>query len=238
VTDWAILWKHVPGKVSIVIPLLSCEGRGHPQIGLNVLEFQALDKDTILMVVEEKLSNATEMLTYSLIMDLAKLNDEKLKELNAMGHMEAPRTGWTTVVLVDQFKWVEEERIDKGGFVLGMNSKLSALKPKTRKRKSTIGTPDDVPVELVKKPKTEESKLTICVTMSVADIERLSTAKMKEMKSIYHNYFNGLYEWGIKPLTDAQGTPIMVHYKFLHKAPVGDIVYRGIRRDRLVAITN
>ena len=57
----------------------------------------------------------------------------------------------------------------------------------------------------MKKPKTEESKLTVetCVTMSVADIEKLSTAKMKEMKSIYHNYFSGLYKWGIKPLTDA-----------------------------------
>jgi hypothetical protein len=230
----------VPGEVPIVIPLLSCDGRGHPQIGLNVLEIQALDKDTILMVVEEKLSNATEMLKYALILDLAKLNDEKLKDLNAMGHMEAPRTGWTTIVLVDQFKWVEEERIDKGGVVPGTNATLSIPKPKARKRKSTVGAPGDVLVEPVKKSKTEESKLNVetCVTMSAADIERLSTAKMKEMKSIYHNYFSGLYDWGTKPLTDAQGTPIMVHYKFLHKAPAGDIVYRGIQRDRLIAITN
>ena len=55
------------------MPMLGNNTRVHSTIGLSALELQGIDNEIVVLVVEEKLPKSNRSITYSLILDLAKL---------------------------------------------------------------------------------------------------------------------------------------------------------------------
>ena len=115
-------------------------------------------------------------------------------------------------------------------------------KKRATKRKSAVGPSGEEAVEVEAKPKrgkaNEPLTLQQCVTMSVADIEKLDKAKQTEMKNSYAGAFEPLYKWGGKKLKDDDRKDVTVHFSKLYKAPQGSIVYRGLIEERLRALAN
>ena len=74
--------------------------------------------------------------------------------------------------------------------------------------------------------------------MTDTEINKLSATEMKAMNKLYQEVFMLLYKWRKKPLADAKGRLLRVHYKFLHKDELGRLVYRGIEQSRLKRIKN
>ena len=82
--------------------------------------------------------------------------------------------------------------------------------------------------------------LTIHIAVNMIDVkvDKLSAAEIKAMNKLYKDTFTPLYKWGKKPFTNGSGKPIRVHYKFLHRAPPGRLVYRGLEMTWLKKICN
>ncbi len=68
--------------------------------------------------------------------------------------------------------------------------------------------------------------------------EEASTKDMKVMKALYKITFDPLYKWGKKPFIDVVGELLCVHFDYLHKAPVPQLVYWGIEEGWLKSIKN
>ena len=76
------------------------------------------------------------------------------------------------------------------------------------------------------------------MTMSAANIEKLNKAKQNEMKNLHNQAFEPLYKWGYEKLKDDKGQDVTVYFSKLHKVPQGSIVYWGLIKERLRALTN
>ena len=74
--------------------------------------------------------------------------------------------------------------------------------------------------------------------MSASVIEKLDKAKQTEMKNLYNQAFEPLYNWDHKKLKDDKGKDVIVHFSKLHRAPHGSIVYRRLIDERLRVLTN
>ena len=105
-----------------------------------------------------------------------------------------------------------------------------------------MGPSREEAVEIEAKPKRgkadEPFTLQQCVTMSVADIEKLDKAKQTEMKNLYSGAFEPLYKWGHEKLKDDDRKDVTMHFSKLHRAPQSSIVYRGLIEERLRPFTN
>ena len=123
-------------------------------------------------------------------------------------------------------------------------AKPSPAKKKAGKRKTTARAPEDEDQDEEDRKGKKKAKtampLTIhrAVNMTDVEVDKLSAAEIKAMNKLYKDTFNPLYKWGKKPFTDGSGKPIWVHYKFLHRAPPGRLVYRGLEMTRLKKICN
>jgi hypothetical protein len=201
-----------------------------------------LDIETCLLVVAEIIPNSKEPLQYGLILDSNKINLDILKPLQDKGYMYFPDTGkqWIPKWIQTQWGWFDEARTDS--LPQFQQPKQDAIPPKKScKRKLVVGTLEDAPEPEEKGKKAKETEpLTIerCINMTSFDIEKLNPAQMAEMKKLYQDTFDPLYIFGAGPLTGDNNNPMQVHFSYLHKAPAGKIVYRGIQEDRLNAIIN
>ena len=140
---------------------------------------------------------------------------------------------------------IEEACINSGPApqpVPEINIEPTPAKKRATKRKSAVGPSGEEVVEVEAKPKRSKADepLTLqqCVTMSVADIEKLDKAKQTEMKNLYSGAFEPLYKWGGEKLKDDDRKDVTVHFSKLYRAPQGSIVYRGLIEERLRALTN
>jgi len=61
---------------------------------------------------------------------------------------------------------------------------------------------------------------------------------LKAMKALYYSTFTPIYKFGKKLVVDKKGQLICIHFDYLHKAPIGKLVYRGIQAERLEGIMN
>ena len=52
------------GGKDIILPFLSMDSRVHSLIGLSALELQGIDNETVVLVVEERLSKSDRSITY------------------------------------------------------------------------------------------------------------------------------------------------------------------------------
>ena len=89
-----------------------------------------------------------------------------------------------------------------------------------------------------KKPRVAALSIHKCVNMTDVEINKLMPTEMKAMNVLYKQVFSPMYAWGKKPLTDESREGIRVHYKYLHRAPPGRMVYRSIHKGRLQGILN
>ena len=85
------------GGQAIVQPMLGNDTRVHSTIGLSALELQNIDKETVVLVVEEKLPKLDRSNTYGLILDLAKLRMSMCLTFTEKGLLYFPedRALWT-----------------------------------------------------------------------------------------------------------------------------------------------
>jgi len=86
----------------------------------------------------------------------------------------------------------------------------------------------DVAVEGIGKAK--KSKILTLTIHKVAnmmeiEVEKLKPKKIKEINKLYKDTFMSLCKWGKKPLTDGKGQLLHIHYRYLHKALLGKLVY-------------
>ena len=152
---------------------------------------------------------------------------------------------WTPSKIKDKWDIIDEQRHLKNGpiSIAQVSSAKSTVKSKAQKWKSIVRAPgDEEPVEgsQKKKRKVNTQALTIqrAVNMTNVDINKLSPEEMKAMNKLYLDFFTPLYKWAKKPLEISPSKLMRVHYKFLHQAPPGKLVYRGIQHDRLKKIKN
>ena len=229
--------------LAIIMPMLGNDTRVHSAIGLSAVELQGIDNETVVLVVEEKLPKSNNSITYGLILDLAKLTMNMCHTLTEKGLLYFPedRAQWTPKHIQEQWDQIEEARIESGP-APEINIVPTPPKKRATKRKSAVGPSREEAVEVEAKPKRgkadEPLTLQQCVTMSAADIEKLDKAKQTEMKNLYSGAFEPLYKWGGEKLKDDEGNDFTVHFSRLHRAPQGSIVYRGLIKERLRALTN
>jgi len=76
------------------------------------------------------------------------------------------------------------------------------------------------------------------VNMQESEVKKLSPSQMKQMSDLYKSIFLVMYIWEKKPFTNSSRKPLRVYFKFLHKAPPGRLVYRGIEPERLTGLIN
>ena len=152
---------------------------------------------------------------------------------------------WTPSEIKDEWDIIDEQRHLKNGpiSIAQVSPTKPAVKSRAQKPKSIIGAPgDEEPAEgsQKKKRKVSTQALTIqrAINMTDVDINKLSPEEMKAMNKLYLDFFTPLYKWAKKPLEMSPGKLMRVHYKFLHQAPPGKLVYRGIQQDRLKKIKN
>ena len=89
--------------------------------------------------------------------------------------------------------------------------------------------------------KTKEAPpLTIARAVNLTDTEvaKLEPSEIKEINKLYNTVFKPMYIWEKKPFVAVNGELLRVHYKYLHQAPSGRLVYRSIHQQRLVGIKN
>ena len=114
---------------------------------------------------------------------------------------------------------------------------LTSPLKKGQKRKSIAGAPgdemDSQTEKKAKKPRAAALSIHKCVNMTDVEINKLTPTEMKAMNALYKQVFSPMYAWGKKPLTNESGEGIRVHYKYLHRAPPGRMVYRSIHKGRL-----
>ena len=229
------------------MPMLGNDTRMHSTIGLSALKLQGIDNETFVLVVEEKLPKSDKFITYSLILDLAKLRMSMCLTLTKKGllYFLEDRALWTPNHIQEQWDQIEEARIDSGPapqLVPQINIEPTPPKKRATKQKSAVGPSREEAVEVEAKPKRgkADKPLTLlqCVTMSGADIEKLDKAKQTQMKNLYTGAFKPLYKWGGEKLKDDDGKDVTVHFSKLHRALQGSIVYRGLIKERLRALTN
>ena len=229
------------------MPMLRNDSRVHSTIGLSVVELQGIDNETVVLVVEEKLPKSDKSITYGLILDLAKLRMSMCLTLTKKGLLYFPedRAQWTPKHIQEQWDQIEETCIESGPPpqpAPEINIEPTPPKKRATKRKSAVGPSGEEAVEVEAKPKRgkadEPLTLQQCVTMSATDIEKLDKAKQTEMKNLYSGAFEPLYKWGGEKLKDDEGNDVTVHFSRLHRAPQGSIVYRGLIKERLRALTN
>ena len=214
ITKWGLGWKDVAGGQAIVQPMLGNDTRVHSTIGLSTLKFQGIDNETVVLIVEEKLPKSDMSITYDLILDLAKLRMSMCLTLTEKGLLYFPedKALWTPKHIQEQWDQIEETRIDSGPApqpALQINIAPTPPKKRATKYKSAMGPSGKEATEVEAKPKRgktdEPLTLQQCMTMLVADIEKLDKAKQTKMKNLYTGAFEPLYKWGHKKLKDDKG---------------------------------
>ena len=102
------------GGKAIVHLMLSNESRVHSIIGLSALELQGIDNETVVLVVEERLSKSDRSITYGLILDLAKLRMDVCATLTEKGLLFflENRALWTPKHIQGQWDQIDEVRND------------------------------------------------------------------------------------------------------------------------------
>ena len=85
------------GGQAIVQLMLGNDTRVHSTIGLSALKLQGIDNETVVLVMEEKLSKSDRSINYGLILDLAKLRMSMYLILTKKGLLYFPedRALWT-----------------------------------------------------------------------------------------------------------------------------------------------
>ena len=175
------------GGLAIIMPMLGNDTRVHSTISLSAVELQGIDNETVVLVVEEKLPKSDRSITYgTLILDLTKLRMNMCLTLTEKGllYFLEDRAQWTSKHIQEQWDQIEKARIDSGPApqpAPQINIAPTPPKKRAMKRKSAVGPSGEEAVEVEAKPKRGKADelLTLqqCVTMSVADIEKLDKAK-------------------------------------------------------------
>ena len=146
------------GGQAIVQRMLGNEIRVHSTIGLNALELQRIDNETVVLIVEEKLPKSNRSITYGLILDLAKLRMSMCLTLTEKGLLYFPedRALWTLKHIQEQWNQIEEACIDSGPApqaAVQVNIESTPPKKRATKRKSVVGPSREEAVEVEAKPK-------------------------------------------------------------------------------------
>jgi hypothetical protein len=111
VTSWGITRKKGKNVKPIISPVLRFQNMKHPTAGLEVLEMSGIDRNTCLVVVEEKMKKPNPPRVYGLILDTKMISPEILQPLLEEGFMNVPEDGedWSPVHLDEQWKWLHED---------------------------------------------------------------------------------------------------------------------------------
>lgn len=248
VSAWGLEWMQQPEGTAIVCPKLSFKDKVNMTKGLAVLEVQGLDNSTVLVIVEETVPKGEETRTYGLILDYRTMDLVMCESITSQGMLDKPdgERFWTPVEMKNEWDIIDEARRENRPAADAAPSppaKPSAKKT-AKKRKATAGGPGDAvvaePVVKGKGKKTKVVELTIhkAVNMTDAEVGKLAPEEIKEINKLYTKVFKPMYRWEKKPLANAKGELLRVHYRFLHKAPAGVLVYRGIEASRLKGIKN
>lgn len=186
----------------------------------------------MLLVVEEKVPGSEGTRIYGLILDYSTMQLSHCESMLEQSLLEpkgdCPQ--WSPREMKVVWGLIEEARRES---TQGSSSqaivplKVASPSPKKRgkKRRSLVGAPRDK-----SDPDATAKKLTIslCVAMKEAEIKKLDPKHLKVMKSLYKTHFDCMYKWKKTPFVDAAGKTLRVHFDYLHRAPEGRIVYRGI----------
>jgi hypothetical protein len=145
ITAWGLKIRETPEKGWEISPQLKWNKRGHPDIGLEVVDMQGLDNDVCLVVVQEMKDSTSEPVLYGLILDTGKLTDELLETCQQVDFFYAPvdDAGWTLEYIAEQWNWLQQAQQARAPKPLSITIPPS-LPPSPagtgRKRKSTSKT--------------------------------------------------------------------------------------------------
>ena len=146
------------GGRAIIMPMLGNDSRVHSTIGLSAVELQGIDNETVVLIVEEKLSKSDRSITYGLILDLAKLRMSMCLTCTEKGLLYFPedRAQWTPKHIQEQWNQIEETCNESGPApqpTPKINIEPTPPKKRATKRKSAMGPSREEAVEVEAKPK-------------------------------------------------------------------------------------
>ena len=126
------------GGKAIILPLLSMENRVHSLVGLSALKLQGIDNKIVVFVMEEKLPKSDRSITYSLILNLAKLSLDLCASLTEKGYLFLPedKAVWTPKHIQEQWDQVDKAKNDSAPVVQGaVQTNIEPIPPKKRATK-------------------------------------------------------------------------------------------------------
>ena len=201
-----------------------------------------MDNSTALLVVQEKIPKSNDSVSYGLILGYGILSPNLCKTILNKGMLNSKGKSlfFTPDELKKEWDIIDEER-QESILANPIAVSTSPLK-KGQKQKSIAGAPGDKMDKLAekkpRKPRAAALSIHKCVNMTDVEINMLVPTEMKAMNALYKQVFSPMYAWGKKLLTNESGEGICVHYKYLHRAPPGRMVYRSIHKSRLQEILN